>query len=817
MMFFSFIIFILVALVQEPIGAEEIPSYMNLKIKQPNWRMEKILNPVDQTLEKVIFYEPTPNSDKETPVKEIIYAKDGRMVSENDLTKKELSSKDFVRHGPSITYDDRNHIQSIKYYNLGVLNGDSKEFYKNGTLKKRVHYKNGIKEGEFEEFYEDGKVKVKGSFKNNKLEGLVVTYLKSGQKKSSSEYQNGLLHGNVVTYFENGEIRSKKTYTLGLLHNLGKTRALIEYYPNKVIKETKDFLFGIPSGVHIKYHENGKESYKVTYNLGKKTGQELGFDEEGTLIQEGEFVDGKPVGRHIKKSQDTLIYIAEYDKKGTLLNPIEEFDSSNHKILEYFKDDFGFQGKFIEWYPNGNLKKEHNYVNGLYEGSQKEYYENGSLSLNCFYKNQKIDGLYEEWFENGLKKSECHYQNGIKKGLEVQYFSNGNKKKETSYDDTGRIDGEERRYSENGQLIFQGTFVHGLKTSLFQEWYPNGQVKRIANYLNDKLNGKEETFYENGQEKSKISYILDRIDGSLKTWFEEGSLHEEKQFVNSVPVGLHIDYYKKNPENNDQIIEREVRYTNGKLDGEQKSYYKNGQLQACLNYRSNVLHGKKAFFGLNGELLEEANYINGQLDGKYFAVKENGLEVIYHYKNDQLEGKHIVYYKKNGFFGKVKAYEATFKNGMLQGEAIEYNEAGTKISSIFYQNGKKQGPVTHYDHEGRVILASEYDQDVQHGMTYEYYPNGHLKREVLFVAGKKMGQEKFYDDTTDGKIILLKSYQNGLLSGLWQEWNPFGILIFEAEYKNGKKHGMLTKFDPQGAPILLHRYENDQLVEKFDL
>jgi hypothetical protein len=65
------------------------------------------------------------------------------------------------------------------------------------------------------------------------------------------------------------------------------------------------------------------------------------------------------------------------------------------------------QGKWLEYYENGQLKLKSNYKNGEYEGEQLGYYKNGQLWVKINYKDGKLEGEFLVYNENGqLEKTE---------------------------------------------------------------------------------------------------------------------------------------------------------------------------------------------------------------------------------------------------------------------------------------------------------------------------------------------------------------------------------------------------------------------------
>lgn len=803
------------AFLNSPLFSEQIESLTKLKIKQPNWRPEKTASFENGMPKTIVFYEPIPGSNQELPVKEMVYTIHGLLSKESDLILVKKDSPAILYHGPSITYDERGRIKTITCYYQNVLHGPKKEIYENGITKKEIPYENGIKHGIFTEFHQNGTTAKTGLFEKGKLQGPLTTFYTSGHKKSLIVYDQGLLQGEAIDWYENGEIKSKRIYHFGLLNSTAKIPAITFYYPGKIIQEVQDFTFGIPCGLHIKYHPNGKESYRVSYKQGEKTGLEQTFSLKGSTIAEGSYVDGKAVLKHYKKNdQDQIIFLADYDPTGNLKSPILEFYDEGQKKLHYFKGDKGLNGEFLEWHKNQKLKKKCTYQNGSLSGLYEEFFDNGHPKIKCTYLNQKKEGPYCEWFENGQKREECSYKMGKKVQSYVAYFETGAKRHEMHFNALGIQEGEERAFDESGTLTYLGNFLNDKGEGMQQEWHSNGTLKNVFYCKDGKKCGKEEQFYENAQEKRKAHYKKGLLDGTYTTWFSNGSLHEKKQFLEGVAVGSHTTYYMVSP--HESQIEKQLMYRDGKLQGEQKSYFKNGQQEALLHYENNLLHGKKCLWNSQGELLEEAFYAHGLLEGPYYLVKKSGKMIKCHYKNNLLDGFYTTYYPPHKLFGEIKSFEGYYEKGLLQGEVSEYNEAGTKVVSTFYKNGLKDGPVSIYSSDGKIKIAAEFQNDHQQGLAYEYFPSGYLQREVFILDDVKDGVEKIYFDQEDCCIAAIKTFKKGFLHGISQEWNINGTLVFEAEYAHDKKNGLLTKYDDHGNFLLARRYVDDKLVEKID-
>lgn len=82
-------------------------------------------------------------------------------------------------------------------------------------------------------------------------------------------------------------------------------------------------------------------------------------------------------------------------------------DNSDILLIECNFVNDNLHGEFIEYYPDGKLKKLINYENGEKKGLKIVYNCKNILIKKCYYLYDKKDGLYEEFYDSGdLKKEE---------------------------------------------------------------------------------------------------------------------------------------------------------------------------------------------------------------------------------------------------------------------------------------------------------------------------------------------------------------------------------------------------------------------------
>jgi antitoxin component YwqK of YwqJK toxin-antitoxin module len=80
----------------------------------------------------------------------------------------------------------------------------------------------------------------------------------------------------------------------------------------------------------------------------------------------------------------------------------------------------------------------------------------------------------------------------------------------------------------------------------------------------------------------------------------------------------------------------------------------------------------------------------GKLNGRFFQKLEDGKEIVFEYVNNKREGLHQVFYPEQEIVGKVVAMEVNYHNDLPEGDAVEYNNYGQKISVTPYKDGLKK-------------------------------------------------------------------------------------------------------------------------------
>ena len=124
----------------------------------------------------------------------------------------------------------------------------------------------------------------------------------------------------------------------------------------------------------------------------------------------------------------------------------------------------------------------------------------------------------------------------------------------------------------------------------------------------------------------------------------------------------------------------ERNYKNNKLEGIEKIYYPNGQVDGEFNYKNGVHEGSFKYYYKDGTLKQEGAYVGGQIEGLLKSYYPTG----------------------------ILREEVMHVNGYTNGAFKEYNENGTiKAEGQYTSNGGQEdleeGLFKDYDENGKLV------------------------------------------------------------------------------------------------------------------
>jgi antitoxin component YwqK of YwqJK toxin-antitoxin module len=225
------------------------------------------------------------------------------------------------------------------------------------------------------------------------------------------------------------------------------------------------------------------------------------------------------------------------------------------------------------------------------------------------------------------------YANSRKQGLWTKFFSSGKTKSEIEYKNS-RPNGAYRTYFENGQIEEEGSWKNNRNTSNFKRYYENGQVsQQFAFNPTGKRDGRQIYFYENGQVMIEADIEAGK-EKFVKEFYEDGSIKAEKNFIDGKLDVANTKVYEsaepikeKKPEGVIQVVTvSKDEYVNSgdfKGDGKYKMYNADRQISKDGLFQAyRFMEGKQYIYNDNGILTQVKLFKDGRYIGDAPLPKE---------------------------------------------------------------------------------------------------------------------------------------------------------------------------------------------------
>lgn len=550
------------------------------------------------------------------------------------------------------------------------------------------------------------------------------------------------------------------------------------------------------------------------------------------------------------------------DKEG-----IWEFYYSNGALKEksFFKNNEA-EGLSEQYWDNGLLQAEENYMKGQLNGICKYYYYNGVLRRATSYKDDQKDGPSQGYTSKGFADYTVNFKEGKEEG-ELKYFHPNGKIASTTFFTNDIANGSFKKYDEQGVLIQEGTYTDDQQTGIWKSYFPSGKIKTESVYTNGELNGIYNEYFDNGQLSYTVPYSKGKAEGKELDYGEDGKLYSEAIFekgrMKEVSffdktgktisngstrngAGNFIYYDEFGNKNSEGAFTKEgwrdgityyyfldgktkikADYKEGALNGEKIIYYRSGQISETINFTNDKEDGYYTSYYENGKVKTEGWYVDGQQQGSflYYDLMGNLSSRIY-FLNDVQHG-YAEYYFPNG----KKDYEELYDNGWIK-HITQFDSSGTIVLDtdipkgnadfLFKNNNGKtyiKGRYHNYNLEGPYELSyfngtpniiRNYKSGLRDSSFKQYFFGGTLSTEGYYSRGNIDGTWKYYHE--NGKLERTESYVNGNQNGKSIIYNDDGTLDKETNYKDGMLEGECLIYGDNNQPAIKLNYHNDILI-----
>ncbi|MGA8164024.1 MAG: 6-hydroxymethylpterin diphosphokinase MptE-like protein [Waddliaceae bacterium] len=218
-------------------------------------------------------------------------------------------------------------------------------------------------------------------------------------------------------------------------------------------------------------------------------------------------------------SDEEMNIFIEEELRSTLLN------SSPEEICHPGSQQLS--GKYRSYYPNGAIKGEQYYREGVLHGPSTFFDEKGNLMSRCWYVNGVKQGKARLYDYSGGLHSLTRYRNGVWDGKQEFFYPTGVLKTELNYR-MGSLHGEVILYYPNGIKKRELRFSEGKRCGTEMLWNYGGMKEQEIHYDNDQPVGKACAWHGNGRLAREIVYGTEGKPESVKGWTHAGVLLPEE-------------------------------------------------------------------------------------------------------------------------------------------------------------------------------------------------------------------------------------------------------------------------------------------------
>ena len=453
------------------------------------------------------------------------------------ISTEENITKDMIENKEKITfyYNDESESKSISLNSKERFIKIFKDIGINSTVVEILPEDNIEKE-----YFLLPKIIQDNNYKDMKNEKIIIINYQSGKLN----YSNGIIQDIKENEFTHSI--GSKMYSSGNPILLQNNYKVIGIQKNSQMNKA-DFIFPI-----FNFVKNIKENNKLNTEAKTEAKTEAVTKEKNINCSNKE----KSVNKPEKKEN------SPEDKKQRI-----DYENGNYYIGEVF---CGMrQGKGIQYYEDGDILYEGDFVNDEPEGHGKMYYESGQYYIGQF-KNSLRHGKGTHYYDNGEIMYEGDYVNDLPEGNGKLVMDNGN--------------------------YYIGQFKKGMRHGKGKSYNKNGDIAYEGELKNDVPNGKGILYLDNGN-KYEGDFVEGNFEGNGKYYFEDGS-HYEGQFKNGNMNGKGTFY------NIAGEIEYEGDVVDGKYEGKGKLYYDDGSYYVG-EFKNDLQHGQGQEFDKDGNILND--------------------------------------------------------------------------------------------------------------------------------------------------------------------------------------------------------------------
>ncbi|MDR1756044.1 MAG: hypothetical protein LBR65_03665 [Culturomica sp.] len=200
------------------------------------------------------------------------------------------------------------------------------------------------------------------------------------------------------------------------------------------------------------------------------------------------------------------------------------------------------------YYPDGKLRYEGLFLNGLPAGQVTHYHENGRIKAVMNHNGRETDAVL--------------YDTGGEVSVSGRYID---RKKEGIWS-----------YRKGERLLMTESYADNRLSGPSERFFPGGGVAERKEWRDGRLSGPWELFYEDGTLRLEARFSDGKLDGELKSYDPEGRLLVKGRYAGNWKEGVWA-YYRA-----DGTLKEERTYVQGVAENSEEELEENRQLDELI-------------------------------------------------------------------------------------------------------------------------------------------------------------------------------------------------------------------------------------------
>ncbi len=168
-------------------------------------------------------------------------------------------------------------------------------------------------------------------------------------------------------------------------------------------------------------------------------------------------------------------------------------------------------------------------------------------------------------------------------------------------------------------------------------------------------------------------------------------------------------------------------------------YYPSAKLKAVIKHDPNSSRSFATYYHENGVIMSSGAFRDMKKDSVWLNFDPAGrLKFKETYANDVLNGKKTVYYVPKDPNDKSQKISAiyNYKEGLMDGEIVEYFDLGGFRTKGAYSDNKRVGVWESYHVNGKIMIQERYRDGVRHGWCKSFDESGKETNRKYYSFGK---------------------------------------------------------------------------------